>query len=197
MNKLFSLLALSLFIVVFSSCTKEDTEDSHSVENVSTGKIGLTALGPMDEPTFDEVNSNFRAAAMRMLYCEWGFVWENGTITWGIVWCDCYSLTKDCLPTFTVSANANAYENFVTNFNNETLSDYFSTDDYQNIFPGLDDLGVVDELQSGDIKLHYDSDIQIDGKDFYIGLPKDIEYSSSDTSWMSQTKCVLVVDNDL
>jgi hypothetical protein len=99
------------------------------------------------------------------------------------------------LPTVTISASPIATRGFKDNFDNGTISNYFNTDDYKVIFPGLDDLGIVEELKNGEIKLHLFSDEEM-GKDFYIGLPQNIKFSKSDTSWMSKTECVLVLEND-
>lgn len=196
MKKLIVFLLFDLIIIIFSSCSKDNIiESNNNDDKPLTGKIGLTTNGPFDLAKFDTTNSNLRQPDMRMLYCEWGWYWDDG-FHWGILWCDCFSITVNCLPTVTINGNQTACNNFKSYFDNDSLQKYFSTDDYKSIFPGLDDLGIVDKLQNGEITLYLDHDTLMN-KDFYIGLPQGIEFSRTDTSWMSKTECVLVIDDDL
>jgi hypothetical protein len=187
MKKLIIFLLFSLIIA--SSCTKNDILESAKQES---GTMLIEA------GTMDETKPGLKAPDLRMLYCEWGWIWENGSLKWSIIWCNCFSIiTGNCLPDVIIIAERMAaYESFKTHFNNGTLSEFFTDDDYRSVFPGLDELGIVDELVNGDILLYLHHDIVVD-KDFYFGLPAGIKYSVNDTSWMSKTKCVLVIEEDL
>jgi len=186
---LISFLLVSLIIVI--SCTKEDSFERNANEKPESGTILLNG------GETDKTISGLKASNLRLLYCEWGWVWSNGGLHWEIIWCDCFNIISgNCLPDVIIYAdNMNEFEIFKNHYNEGTLSSYFATDNYRSIFPGLDDLGVVDELKNGEIVLYFNHDVKMN-KDFYFGLPQGISFSTNDTSWMSKTKCVLVIDND-
>lgn len=191
MKKLIIFLLFSL--IIGSGCSKNDILES--ANNPAKQESGTILLGA---GAIDETKPGSKGPDLRVFYCEWGWIWENGRLKWGLVWCDCFSIiTGNCLPEVTITNDRmSVYESFNTHFNNGTLSEFFANDDYRSIFPGLDKLGVVDKLVNGDILLYLHHDTVVD-KDFYIGLPAGTKYSVNDTSWMSKTKCVLVIEENL
>ena len=192
MKKLIVFLFFGLFIaMIISSCSKDDIIVSSNNDKPLSGKIGLTQNGSFDLTKFNNTNTNSRMPDMRMLYCEWGWYWGDDGLEWTILWCSCIGIPVNCLPDVVITPYMSAYNNFKDHFDNGTLEQYFSTDDYKSIFPGLEDLGVVGKLQNGEISLYLYPDTVMK-KDFYIGLPQGVVFSSTDTSWMSNTECVLV-----
>jgi len=187
-----TIIYLLFGLILGSSCTKNDILESNNIIVKQDSGTVLLEGGAIDEST-----TGLKKPNLRMLYCEWGWLWENGGLVWGIEWCDCYIVTGNCLPDVIITEKGMAaYESFKTHYTNGTLSKFFATDEYKRIFSGLDDLGVVEELVNGDIILYLFHD-NVKGKDFYFGLPTGFKFSTNDTSWMSKTKCVLVVNEDL
>jgi hypothetical protein len=166
---LFSMLIMSLFFIAitFTSCTKED-ETKATAE-----QINIVKTAPKPE--------------MRTLYMA-------GPMVLG-----CAEPPANCLPTVIITptqlkSTSNldiAYNSFVDNFNNGKANEFFKSDDYLLLFPEVNSLpGVLNELRNSDIKLHHQKNKQ-DGFDYYIGLPKKVDFNSD---WKGLEKCVFVVN---
>jgi len=175
------LVILSLVILLpFSSCKKDDPLQ---LENEINGSI------------IDSKNDLKSAPTYRILYTEWGWTWENGGLVWGITIIHCILWGGNCLPTAIITPNlTDEYDDFLSSYNNSVLPDYFDeSDDYQLLFPDLDSIGVMDDLINGKIILHQYFNVN-DSLDYFIGLPENVTFSTSDSTWMDDIECVLVVD---
>lgn len=186
MRKIVLISIISLGIMAFSSCAKDDIVRESKSEQQKSGTVLIKAG---DNNKLSSTKENVK---MRVLYCQWDWIWRDGGLVYEIIWCRCFGIiTGNCLPTVTITASSS----FVSNYENGTIPEYFSTDDYQDVFPGLDDLGIVEDLQNGDINLYKNHDEELE-LDLYIGLPDGVEYSETDTTWMSETQCVLVIGDE-
>ena len=163
------MLLMSIFFIAitFTSCTKED-ETTSTIEQISVVK---TAPKP----------------EMRTLYMA-------GPIVLG-----CAEPPANCLPTVIITSTqlkstSNldiVYNNFIGKFNNGKANEFFKSDDYLLLFPEVNSLpNVLIELQNSDIKLYCQKSKQ-DGFDYYIGLPKNVDFNSD---WKGLEKCVFVVN---
>lgn len=183
--------AILVNLMVFSSCQKNDIIENQPSSDIlilsPSGRVDLTKLSN---------KSSDLASGLRRLFIGYGWTWtpELG-IHWGVVWVQCAFSGGNCFPDVVIKGVTNtAYENFKNHFEDGTIPAYFTSDDYKDIFPQLDDLGIVEELKTGEVHLHRYHDAELN-KDFYIGLPDGVTFSKSDTAWIAQTKCVLVIEN--
>lgn len=181
-----------IFIFATASCTKEYISEYNTVEKQHAGKTLLNGV------TIDNTTSGLKAPdRLRILVCEWGWAWNGSGFSWEIYYCYCYThllYAGNCLPEVVITAKDNlaAYNVFKAYYNKGNLPMYFSTENYGILFPDLDDLGVVDELKKGEILFYLFSEEKL-GEYLYIGLPKGEEFSTTDSLWMSKTKCILSI----
>jgi len=172
--------------MAFNSCAKDDVLRDSKYEQQKTGTVLIKA------GENNKLSSTKENVKMRIMYCQWDWIWRDGGLVYECIWCRCFGIIQsNCLPTVTITASSS----FVSHYENETIPEYFSTDDYQDVFPGLDDLGIVEALQNGDINLYKNRDEELE-LDLYIGLPDGVEFSKTDTTWMSETQCVLVIGDE-
>ena len=128
---------------------------------------------------------------MRLFWCIWEIIPGEGIQP---VWCACTWPAKKCLPTYTISSsNQIEYNDFIDSYNNGDLPTYFSGDDYQSLFPELDSFDVLDDLATGEIKMHQDSILHQDSLKFFICLLNSITPSRIDSTWVDSVKVVLEI----
>jgi len=91
----------------------------------------------------------------------------------------------------TSASKQNAFDQFISNYNNSTLDTYFSGVSYKIAFPGIDSLSkIVDSIIAGDIIIHkfYNSN---DTMNYYIGLREGINLTEDWDEWVPEASCVL------
>ncbi|HAO08018.1 MAG TPA: hypothetical protein DCQ50_13790 [Chryseobacterium sp.] len=172
-TKNYSLSALAmlfcLFVLSLNSCKKEsDTNSTYQSTNNVTTKS-------QDVP-------------MRTLY--WAGDFPLG----------CAEPATNCLPTVIItppqkSLNITlkvAHNDFIEKFKNNKVADFFNNGDYLTLFPQITKLpDALDGLRKSNIVLYHKIGAT-DGLDYYIGLPKDVKFSSD---WHGLEKCVFVINN--
>lgn len=177
--KYFAYFSFLFITIILSSisCTKEGNGEKNDVEKQEYGSILLQGDGNNNTIGLKATNPK-----MRTLICHWDWMWNGSSYQYMIIWCNCVWPRLNCLPTVVITpSDRSEYDSFKHHYDQGLISDYFSTDDYRSIFPDLDDLGVVSGLRNGEITLSLFSDT-ISGKDFYIGLPNDTKFSTTDTT---------------
>lgn len=175
-NRIKVLIIACFFVTIISSCNKE--KDIISDSQTSAANIN-PALKQTD-------------ASLRTLYATPCLDPLGNVVSWIVF--GCWWPANNCLPTTYVSSSSmeKANENFINNFNNNTIDEFFKGGDYLTLFPELKKMTeVVNGLVSSNIILFHEIG-KDDGLDYYIGLPKEIKYLSD---WKGREKCVLVVDN--
>jgi hypothetical protein len=143
-----------------------------------------------------EGNVGMRAPDNRTLHM-WPIRDEYGNvITWIILGCAWPSW--NCLPTVVITPEQktptnDAYKDFIEKFKSNNLDEFFALGDYISLFPNVANLPeVVREIVASKINFYYE--VGTDGFDYYIGLPKEVDYHSD---WTGQEKVVFVIDNQI
>ena len=97
----------------------------------------------------------------------------------------------NCAPDVIIEAKSDDYDIFDNYFKKDLVNVYFQKENYKYLFPFADTLDVVNDLQEDLIKLHL---FKEDNKEYYIGLPKNVSFDKTDSTWVSKTKCIFVFD---
>jgi len=102
---------------------------------------------------------------------------------------------SNCLPEVQITAQSGdgmiqGVNTFLSNFNQSTISDYFSEDGYKDIFPYADSLnGVVDSIIANQIVINHFYNSH-DSTDYFIGLPEGTRMTDDWNSWIDKASCV-------
>lgn len=169
-------------LFIFMSCSKEEEIQpklsKSTIENSSS-------------------SSHLKAAEGYTLYYYGEVMWDSQCQCWKyvILWCNCLWPNTNCAPTVEITALSDSHikqtaNDFIKSYGNSTVQDFFAkSNDYQRLFPLLDDLkGVVDSISNSQIILNYFYNKR-DSTAFYIGLPAG--KTLSDTIWNNNVSCVL------
>lgn len=159
----------SLIVLSLNSCKKDsDTNSNDQSTNI--------------------VNTKSQDVPMRTLYMASDIV------------LGCEIPSKNCLPTVIItppqkSSNVSlkaAHNDFIEKFKNNKIAEFFNNGDYLTLFPQVIKLPeALDGLKKSEILLYHKIGTN-DGFDYYIGLPKDVKFSSD---WKGLEKCVFVINN--
>ncbi|OQX82270.1 MAG: hypothetical protein B6D64_00885 [Bacteroidetes bacterium 4484_276] len=169
--------------------------------------ISLLILGCSKEhPDNINVNSNtstLKSSDMEMLYLIYQYDdWGNYI---GVIVLGCWWPPDNCLPTVVITGSApndgsssseadptkTAYDDFICQFQNNNVDEFFASGDYLTLFPELNNMpDVVTGLSNSDIILYHE--VGEDGFDYYIGLSDGTDYSSD---WIGNESCVFVIDD--
>ena len=99
------------------------------------------------------------------------------------------------MPEITITANSpsslqQAFDLFLSSYNNSSVADFFAETNYKRVFPAIDGLpGIVDSIVDSQIVLHHFYNTH-DSADFYIGLPSGSILSNDWDSWINNARCV-------
>ncbi|MDO9258032.1 MAG: hypothetical protein Q7U54_21140 [Bacteroidales bacterium] len=112
----------------------------------------------------------------------------------------CGDPAENCLPEVIITppqkSSSNslkyAYSDFSEKFKNKDIAEFFTNGDYLTLFPEIKQLpDALSGLRNSNIILHHVVG-EKDGLDYYIGLPKNINFSSD---WKGLEKCVFVIND--
>jgi len=162
---------ISLFIIslLLFSCKKES-------DQIAT------------DPTIDNEDTKSSEVQMRTLY--WAGDYPLG----------CAEPAGNCLPTVIITppqksldiSLKSAHNDFIEKFNNNKIADFFNNGDYLTLFPQITKLPeALNGLKKSEIVLYHKVGVN-DGFDYYVGLPKNVKFSSD---WHGLEKCVFVINN--
>jgi len=98
------------------------------------------------------------------------------------IWCE--TPAGNCYDDVVITASIQgAYDNFLEAYNNDNVVEYFSTNDYQLVFPDMDGSGILSQVLNGSVTLHLFQNFDSDDLDYYFALPSTTEFSQEDDSW--------------
>lgn len=180
MKKSAIFLITIIILISISSCSKEEI----IADNLATSEN--QSFKSSKAPDGERLYS----------YMQYYYNHQSGSMVGVYTFIFCAWPNRNCLPVVVItpatsSSKKNAFDQFISNYNNSTLDTYFSDVSYKTAFPGIDSLsGVVDSIISGDIIIHkfYNSK---DTTDYYIGLREGIELTKDWDEWVPEASCVL------
>jgi len=176
-----ALFLISVILLInLSSCTKEEivVDNKSSTENQSY----KDSRAPDGENLYSYMQYyyNYQCHCMIGVYTFIFCAWPNRNC-----------LSEVVITPETSASKQNAFDQFISNYNNSTLDTYFSGVSYKIAFPGIDSLSkIVDSIIAGDIIIHkfYNSN---DTMNYYIGLREGINLTEDWDEWVPEASCVL------
>ncbi len=165
------IIVLFSIMIVIASCKKDEAPNKNSQDT--------------DNNTSTIKEDGGGISGKRAIYydCVWD---DDGNCNWLPV--DCGPPAVNCLDDVVVTPNpgkstneaetskSKVYVEFLNNFDNFTIPDFFTNSDYHVLFPELNGhKDVIEKIISGEIILHYS--LGKDGLHYYIALPSNIEFN--------------------